>query len=597
MRLVSGLQSVSMLTSLFAAAYGQTAPEFLRKDIAPANHQSRALFFSREVMVADFNGDGRPDLAVTGSAGHDGISIIHNAGNGQFDRPIHNSYRASGVLTAADVNGDGRADIIDGAWWDFSGRVLLNRGNGSLEPQPRITGLRYPLAVADFNGDGIPDIVHERGCSEEPQGCLPGLRVLFGNGNGTFRAGVTHRTVQVAELVAADFNGDGKADVGARFGESILIFHGRGDGTFEPAIGTSGDGLLVSDFNNDRVPDVVTRSEVLLGNGDGTFQPGIKYQELPDDFSPPFAAADIDADGNMDFVVGSHYFYPAGNQVFLFRGRGDGTTFPATVYTAGWGAFSGGAADLDGDGRVDLVTSNRTSHTVSVLLSDRAQDRRLVRALSAASGTAVVAPDSLATLYVSAPPRIEGARLEVRDGAGTTHLAPLLYISQTQINFLVPAATARGEATLHLVTGSETVQVGTLEVERFAPALFMANPVALTPAAWYTVAGSGESRPVFECLYANWCEAAPIEPTANDSYLTFLGTGFGNATAADVKAVIRGLDLEVIAVMPRSTPGLTEIRVRVPTENYDFWELPGGEVVLSVDGVRANSGWLVFSKP
>ena len=90
MRLVWSLHSLSALAPLFivVAAYAQTTPQFLRKDIAPANHASRALFASHEAMVGDFNGDGRPDLAVTGSAGHDGISIIHNAGNGQFDRPI-----------------------------------------------------------------------------------------------------------------------------------------------------------------------------------------------------------------------------------------------------------------------------------------------------------------------------------------------------------------------------------------------------------------------------------------------------------------------------------------------------------------------------
>jgi uncharacterized protein (TIGR03437 family) len=597
MRLVSALNPGSALVPLFivVAAYAQT-PQFLRKDIATANPASRALFASREVMFGDFNGDGRPDLAITGSVGQDGISIIHNAGNGQFDRPVHNTYRASGVLTAADVNADGRTDIIDGAWWDPSGRVLLNRGNGRLEPQPQIPGLRFPLAVGDLNGDGSADVVHMNSCSEEPSGCTHGLRVLLGNGNGTFRTAATYPMVTVAEIAVADFTVDGKVDVGARFGESILIFRGRGDGTLEPPEGTRGDSLLIADFDNDRVPDVVTRSEVLLGNGDGTFRFGITYQELPDGFSPPFAAADIDADGNMDFVVGSYYLYPAGNRVFVYRGRGDGTMLPATVHTVGWGAFNGGAADFDGDGRVDLVTSNRTSHTISLLLSGGAQDRRLVRALSAASGTALVAPDSLATLYPSLPGSTDDAHLEVRDSGGATHLAPVLYMSGTQINFLVPAGVALGEATLHLVNGRETVQVGTLEVERFAPALFMANPFALTPTAWYTVAG-GESKPILGCPDPGQCEPTPIDPTPNDSYLTFLATGFGNATPANVRVVIRGQDLEVIGVTPRSTPGVTEIRVRVPTENYDFWELPGGEFVLSVDGVRANSAWLVFSKP
>src|SRR5687768_13948564 len=138
---IKAIVSTTILWST-GSAWAQVAAPLLRRDIAPAHHLSRELFFSRAVMVADFNGDGRADLAVTGSAGYDGISIIQNAGSGEFAAPVHNAYRASGLLTAADVNGDGKADVIDGAWWDSSGRILLNRGNGRLEPQPQISGLR-----------------------------------------------------------------------------------------------------------------------------------------------------------------------------------------------------------------------------------------------------------------------------------------------------------------------------------------------------------------------------------------------------------------------------------------------------------------------
>ena len=204
---------------MFAAfiAYGQTGPALLRRDIAPPlSQQSRGTPFSRALNVGDFNGDGRKDIAISGAPADERISILYNAGGGKFETPVHIAYRASGLLTAADVNGDGRADLIDGAWWDFSGRILLNRGNSRFEPQATITGLRYPLAVGDFNGDRIVDIVHESKCSDEPAGCLPGLRVMLGVGDGAFRRASTHITTQITDLNVADFDGDGRADVGAR---------------------------------------------------------------------------------------------------------------------------------------------------------------------------------------------------------------------------------------------------------------------------------------------------------------------------------------------------------------------------------------------
>jgi len=124
----------------------------------------------------------------------------------------------------------------------------------------------------------------------------------------------------------------------------------------------------------------------------------------------------------------------------------------------------GPTADLDGDGRPDLVTANLASNTLSLLLSSGARDLWLVRAVSAASGTAVVAPGSLATLYASTsvpaaalaysrpwPTSLGGIGLGVRDSNGTIRLAPLLYVSDNQINFLVPEETALGEATLGIV--------------------------------------------------------------------------------------------------------------------------------------------------
>src|SRR6185436_17550024 len=146
-----------------------------------------------------------------------------------------------------------------------------------------------------------------------------------------------------------------------------------------------------------------------------------------------------------------------------------GTFLPPAHFRTPWPG--GEAADLDGDRRADLCTT--IDNAVSVLLLRGPDEPALWRALSAARGRATVAPGSLASFYAPtlvtttaravAPPwptQLGGIGVEIRDSAGVTFLAPLLFVSPAQINFLVPATMALGEAVLAIVSDRGATPAG-----------------------------------------------------------------------------------------------------------------------------------------
>ena len=162
-------------------------------------------------------------------------------------------------------------------------------------------------------------------------------------------------------------------------------------------------------------------------------------------------------------------------------GTDSGVPQTAARQTVGWQAFAVATADFDGDGKPDMATLNGYSRTASVLLNG-VRGVTLPRAVSAASGTALVAPGSLATLYVATgatgsedgvapwPVRLGGLSLMAGSGPAAV-AAPLVYVSPTQINFQVPNVAPGQEVQLSIVRGNESVLAGTMQVEARAPAL------------------------------------------------------------------------------------------------------------------------------
>jgi hypothetical protein len=330
------------------------------------------------IVTADFNGDGRLDLA---GANINSVSVLLGNGDGTFQPAITSpTTGAGGALAAADFNGDGKIDLVTTR--DGTAMILLGKGDGTFQapsPLPGSGGTDLAflaVAVGDVNGDGKADLILTGNAAfGYPDASVQGFyKVLLGNDDGTFTQGGGDSVGADASSVAlADLNGDGKLDlvIGDSSTQVVYVIPGHGDGTFYYqtgyGIGAPLYGVGVADFNHDGKPDLaipfdsggVSSLEIFSGNGDGTFAYGGNF---PSGGLRNPTIADFNRDGNLDVATTS----PGGVSVVL--GNGDGTFAPPLGVATDnpWGLV---AADYNGDGFPDLAV-NAGSNTVSVLLND-----------------------------------------------------------------------------------------------------------------------------------------------------------------------------------------------------------------------------------
>ncbi|HET6180106.1 MAG TPA: FG-GAP-like repeat-containing protein [Candidatus Sulfotelmatobacter sp.] len=274
------------------------------------------------------------------------------------------SYGAGGsAVVVKDVNGDGKLDILVANGGTAGGiGVLLGNGDGTFQSEVtyKTGGMNpYSLAVEDVNGDGKLDLV-------APNSVSGPVSVLLGNGDGTFQPALLNFSAGGMSVAVGDVNGDGNLDVMVCGGSSVGVLLGNGNGTFKSAVtynsgGTDANSIAVADVNNDGKLDLLVANEgpelgsvaVLLGKGDGTFQGAVTYStggETPDFVT----AADVNGDGNLDLLVAN--YFSGGVSVLL--GNGDGTFGGATVFNNGGLAISFAVGDVNGDGKVDLMVEN-----------------------------------------------------------------------------------------------------------------------------------------------------------------------------------------------------------------------------------------------
>jgi uncharacterized protein (TIGR03437 family) len=180
------------------------------------------------------------------------------------------------------------------------------------------------------------------------------------------------------------------------------------------------------------------------------------------------------------------------------------------------------------------------------------------------------------------------------------HLAPLLYISSEQINFLVPVASAVGEATLSIIRDDDSAQAGRMQINSVAPAIFMVNQVTMTAAAISQRVesdGTQRSRLLFDCSTPSSCIPLPVAPSRGGSFISLYGTGFRNARVSNVECLINGGRATVEYAGPQGTPGLDQIVIRLPEDSDEFWDyVSSTDVVVSIGGVLANRTWFTFSR-
>jgi uncharacterized protein (DUF2141 family) len=346
------------------------------------------------------------------------VSVLLGNGDGTYQTAV--PYASGGYysdsVAVADVNGDGKPDLLVASWCISSAcnngavSVLLGNGDGTFQTAVPYATDAYEaesVAVADVNGDGKPDLLVANYCDIST--CTNGtVSVLLGNGDGTFQTAVPYVSggYYAVSVAVADVNGDGKPDLlveNYRVSEfqgpgMVGVLLGNGDGTFQTAV-TYGSGayygyaVAVADVNGDGKPDLVAANEcnpsncyfgtvgILLGNGDGTFQAAVTYSS-EGYLTDSVAVADVNGDGKLDLVVANQCTLPndcltQNGTVSVLLGNGDGTFQEAVSYpSGGYYASSVAVADVNADGKPDLVvasefaSSNYTTYgTAGVLIN------------------------------------------------------------------------------------------------------------------------------------------------------------------------------------------------------------------------------------
>ena len=399
-------------TSLFTAIISR--PRFvaviaLAMGVVPAWGQfqspmSISLGFSAGTQAsADFNGDGKPDLAIYNPSSGS-VSIWLSNGDGSFQNrstiPVTTAGTSGIVVRTGDFDGDGKQDLL------VLGSIFRGNGDGTFGAgiKLQIQNLGLPL-TGDFNRDGKTDIAfwHTLNCSFPS--CSIAITVLLSQGSGNFQQlpdVVTQGSWQTAGfLVSGDFNGDGRLDLAlpvATIGPSMsmIVFLGNGDGTFQPyvesGLGTWTNDVVTGDFNGDGitdlawvVPEVTLNSQqvspaqvaVMMSGGGGTFKAPVfsTFGTLP--FNDSVVSADFDGDGKSDLALVSRPYVPP-QVVNLLFSAGDGTfRGPSTVginssSNTGSPTFEldgPSVGDFNGDGRMDLAIPMGEYFTEAILLN------------------------------------------------------------------------------------------------------------------------------------------------------------------------------------------------------------------------------------
>ncbi|CAF1183264.1 unnamed protein product [Adineta steineri] len=336
------------------------------------------------LSMTDVNSDTKPDIIVALYNQYK-VGVLFNFGNGTFHAQTNYSTGSGSYpqcVSAVDVNGDSKPDIIVANNGGNNVGVLFNAGNGAFLSQTTYTtgSPSYPpsASAADVNNDNKSDIV-------VANQYLGNVGVLFNFGNGTFRSQTTYSTGNNSgptSVVLVDVNADGQRDIiiANYDGDSVGVLLNFGNGTFRPvtsySTGNNSNTRSVSvvDVNNDNKPDIIVANQnldnigVLFNFGNGTFGPQTTYSTGNNSGPASVAVIDINGDNKPDIIVAN---YDANNIGVLYN-AGDGTFLPQTTCSTGTSSHpqSVSVTDINNDNKPDIIVANYGANNIGVLLAN-----------------------------------------------------------------------------------------------------------------------------------------------------------------------------------------------------------------------------------
>ena len=521
-------------------------------------------------VAGDFNSDGKLDLAVTSNP--DIVAIFLGNGNGTF--ALSATYAVGKepyAVAVGDFNGDGKQDLAVANLGSSSLSILMGNGNGTFGPVTNYVVGSGPsaIAIADFNNDGKLDVIVANSSSNF-------VSVLLGNGNGTFLPAANYTVgTDPTGVVIADFNKDGNLDLAVvsslTGGVSVLL--GNGNGTFEPAVIISGVGskqIEVGDFNGDGNPDLVVTTynvnsesdsvDVLLGNGNGTFGPAVAYNTNADPWG--VAVADVNGDGKLDLVVTNLL----GANISVLIGDGNGSFGTDQSFPVGLSPEALTTGDFNGDGVPDVAVANVDSGTISILLDSD---------VISGAATALVKPAAASHFTVTAPsiaPAGAAASFTVTaldpfNNIGASYNGTAVFASTD------PTATLPAAMTLPNGVGTFSVTLNTLGNQT----------LTVTDAVTSTIMGTSNAITVSGPA-THFVLSSPITTTAGQAFnFTVTALDTDNVTALGYSGTVSFSSSDSPAILPSNSTlvnGVGTFNVILKTA--------GGETLITSDATTGS---------
>ncbi|HKW96842.1 MAG TPA: FG-GAP-like repeat-containing protein [Bryobacteraceae bacterium] len=611
--------------SFAGVAAAQTISFSAKIIVTPANIVGG---YTQGVAVGDFNGDGKPDLVLASNGTPSDpqvVAVLLGNADGTFQDGVlyAPAGRSPQTVVVADFNGDGRQDLAVPDFYSTSTvgplgdvSLFLGNGDGTFQPAAKISigDQANWLAVGNFSNSKPGLAVPSQNTGH--------VEVLLGNGDATFQAPAAYPVSKGPDWIgSADFTGDGIPDlITANYSSSdVALLSGKGDGTFNApvtfAIGATGVSGTVADLNGDGKMDLVIACGnsgnivVLLGNGNGTFQAPASY--AIGKFANSVTAADLDGDGKPDLAVIDSLPFVQAKGLAVLHGNGDGT-FQAPVYfDAGPSPNQVASADLNKDGKIDLAVSNAVRDgtvDVTVLLNTTGS---LANVSAASFAVGPVAPDTIVAAFgthlatgiktavtTPLPTDLNGTTVRVKDAGGNVFSCQEYFVSAPQVNYLLPGNVAAGQAVVTIRSGDGAVTTGTMQVAPVAPGLFALNASGLAAALVLRLkpGASQTVEQVYQLDPSKNIVAAPIDlgPETDKVYLLLFGTGIRHVSSkANVSVVLGSVTLPVLFAGAQGTY-FGEDQVNVGPVPRSLISAGSVSLVLTADNIKANTLNLTF---